>query len=148
MDIKKVIKAHNYTINQVADMMGRNRVTLSQTIARNPTVETLQKIADTIGCKVGEFFADEVEPPFVMFVHNGTPHAPTTVEDIFTLLREWRAEEFCRCCCKEALAYIRDINLTDPDVIGELDRLESLLYKGTFCRCGASKAGEVLQGDE
>lgn len=60
MDIKRVIKEKGFTINQVADMMGKNRVTLSQTISRNPTVETLQKIADTIGCKVGDFFADDV----------------------------------------------------------------------------------------
>lgn len=61
MDIKKVIKERGYTINQVADMMGKNRVTLFQTISRNPTVETLQKIADAIGCKVGDFFRDEID---------------------------------------------------------------------------------------
>lgn len=41
--------------------MGKNRVTLFQTISRNPTVETLQKIADAIGCKVGDFFQDEAD---------------------------------------------------------------------------------------
>ena len=61
MDIKKVIKDRGFTINQVADMMGKNRVTLFQTISRNPTVETLQKIADTIGCRVGDFFRDEID---------------------------------------------------------------------------------------
>lgn len=60
MDIKRVIKEKGFTINQVADLMGKNRVTLSQTISRNPTIETLQKIADTIGCNVGDFFRDEV----------------------------------------------------------------------------------------
>lgn len=59
MDIKRIIKEKGFTINQVADMMGKNRVTLFQTISRNPTVETLQKIADTIGCNVGDFFRDE-----------------------------------------------------------------------------------------
>lgn len=61
MDIKKIIKDRGYTINQVADMMGKNRVTLFQTISRNPTVETLQKIADTIGCRDGDFFRDEID---------------------------------------------------------------------------------------
>ncbi len=42
-------------------MMGKNRVTLFQTISRNPTVETLQKIADAIGCRVGDFFRDEID---------------------------------------------------------------------------------------
>lgn len=60
MNIKRVIKEKGFTINQVADLMGKNRVTLSQTISRNPTIETLQKIADTIGCRVGDFFRDEI----------------------------------------------------------------------------------------
>lgn len=61
MDIKRVIKEKGFTINQVADLMGKNRVTLSQTISRNPTIETLQKIADAIGCRVGDFFRDEID---------------------------------------------------------------------------------------
>lgn len=138
MNIKKVIKAHNYTINQVADKMGKNRVTLSQTIARNPTVETLQRIADTIGCKVGEFFADENERPFVMFIHNGTNHTPASVKEVFTLIKEWRADEFGQCCCTEALSYIRTVNISDPDILAALTTLEKLLDKETFCRCGAT----------
>ena len=35
--------------------MGITRVTLAQNLSRNPTVGTLQKIADVIGCKVGDF---------------------------------------------------------------------------------------------
>lgn len=59
MNIKKVIKEHGYTIEGVAEKMGISRVTLSQNISRNPTVMTLERIADAIGCKVGDFFADD-----------------------------------------------------------------------------------------
>lgn len=84
MDVKKVIKEKGFTINQVAEMMGKNRVTLSQTISRNPTVETLQKIADTIGCKVGDFFTDSSD--FVAFVRkNGTTFTFDSEDD----LRRW-----------------------------------------------------------
>ena len=41
--------------------MGITRVTLAQNLSRNPTVGTLQKIADVIGCKVGDFFVDDMD---------------------------------------------------------------------------------------
>ena len=58
MDVKTIIKEKGYTIEQVAKKMGVTRVTLSQNLSRNPTIKTLQKIADVIGCKVGDFFIE------------------------------------------------------------------------------------------
>lgn len=48
-------------MEEVAERMGVSRVTLSQTLSGNPTMSTLQRIADALGCKVGEFFLDELE---------------------------------------------------------------------------------------
>lgn len=61
MNVKGMIKQKGYTIDKVASMIGVTRVTLSQTLSRNPTVATLQKIADAIGCRVGDFFIDEMD---------------------------------------------------------------------------------------
>lgn len=67
MDIKTVIKAHGYTIERVAneweEKNGKSitKGALSQSINKNPTIETLQKIANVIGCKVGDFFLDEMD---------------------------------------------------------------------------------------
>lgn len=61
MDVKSIIKKKGYTLDWVAQELGITRVTLSQNLSRNPTVNTLQKIADVIGCKVGDFFEDEKE---------------------------------------------------------------------------------------
>lgn len=61
MNIKGVIKKRGYTLEQVASKIGINRVTLSQNLSGNPSLTTLRKIADTIGCNVGEFFRDELE---------------------------------------------------------------------------------------
>ena len=63
MDVKSIIKKKGYTLDWVAQELGITRVTLSQNLSRNPTVNTLQKIADAIGCKVGDFFEDENESP-------------------------------------------------------------------------------------
>ena len=48
-------------MEEVAERMGVSRVTLSQTLSGNPTMSTLQRIADALECKVGEFFLDELE---------------------------------------------------------------------------------------
>ena len=61
MDIKSIIKQKGLTMEEVAEQMGISRVTLSQTLSGNPTMSTLQRIADALGCKVGEFFLDELE---------------------------------------------------------------------------------------
>ncbi|MBP5770959.1 MAG: helix-turn-helix transcriptional regulator [Bacteroidaceae bacterium] len=59
MIISKVIRQHGYTIEQVAIKLGLKRGSLANMIGGNPTVETLQKIADAIGASRSEFFADE-----------------------------------------------------------------------------------------
>ena len=83
MDIKKVIKDRGWTIERVAAEMptkkngveskGINRVTLMQTLSNNPTIGTLQRIADIIGCKVGDFFADEYPVSRLVCPHCGKP---------------------------------------------------------------------------
>lgn len=56
MRIKEVIQEKGLTINKVAELMGVNRVSLSNTINGNPTVETLQKIATALDVPVSELF--------------------------------------------------------------------------------------------
>lgn len=62
MDVKSIIKEKGFTIEQVAKEMGISRVTFTQNLSRNPTMRTLQRIADVLGCKVGDFFKDEIVP--------------------------------------------------------------------------------------
>ena len=75
MDIKSVIKAHGYTIDRIANEWesknGKSitRGALSQSINNNPTIDTLQKIANVIGCKVGDFFAAYLSSAFAI-LHN------------------------------------------------------------------------------
>lgn len=97
MDVKKVIKAHGFLMGQVAEAMGITRVTLSQNLTGNPTIKTLQKIADVIGCNIGEFFTDEMpgyssggdNVSFCAFVcENGDMHTFANKEDLRTFLEE------------------------------------------------------------
>ena len=54
--IKELIKEKGTTIQNIADAIGINRVTLSNSINGNPTVETLNKIADALNVPVTELF--------------------------------------------------------------------------------------------
>lgn len=75
MDVKTIIKEKGFTIEQVAKEMGITRFTFTQNLSRNPTMRTLQRIADVLGCKVGDFFKDEIEPskPTFFCPHCGKP---------------------------------------------------------------------------
>ena len=53
MDVKTIIKEKGFTIEQVAKEMGITRFTFTQNLSRNPTMKTLQRIADVLECKVG-----------------------------------------------------------------------------------------------
>lgn len=64
MNIKKVIKAKGLTLKEVADRMGITTAGLSQHLKGNPSVQTLQRIADAIGCEVGDFFTASANPAF------------------------------------------------------------------------------------
>lgn len=61
MDIKSIIKEKGYTIQDVADKIGVNRVTLTLTLQGNPTYKKMKEIADAIGCNVVDFFRDETQ---------------------------------------------------------------------------------------
>ena len=71
MDVKRVIKEKRFTLEKVSNELGITRVTLSQNLSRNPTVKTLQKIAEVIGCNVGDFFNDEEKT--IICPHCGKP---------------------------------------------------------------------------
>lgn len=60
LNIKRVIASKGKTSVQVADALGVNKGTFSRVINKNPTVDTLERIAIVLGCKVGDFFADDV----------------------------------------------------------------------------------------
>lgn len=62
MDIQAVIKARGFTQNQVAEALGVTKSSLSQSVHNdNTSIKMMKRIADVIGCKVGDFFKDELE---------------------------------------------------------------------------------------
>lgn len=63
MEIKKIIKKKGMTPKLVAERMGIRRRELSYIIDDVPgytNIRTLRKIAQIVGCKIGDFFLDEL----------------------------------------------------------------------------------------
>lgn len=81
MDIKGVIKSKGYTLKQIADVMPNSRSkkqgitkgAFSQMVNGHVSLETLRTIAEIIGCKVGDFFYDEMSDnsPKIVCPHCG-----------------------------------------------------------------------------
>lgn len=90
MIISKVIRQHGFTIEQVAQKLGLQRGSLANMIGGNPTVETLQKIADAIGASRSEFFSDEVgdvprperEPLMQQTIEHGGRQLRITIDEL------------------------------------------------------------------
>ena len=61
MHIKYTLKKIGLTQNDLADMLGINRVSLSRLLSdkNDMRISTIKKIADAIGCDVAEFFTPE-----------------------------------------------------------------------------------------
>lgn len=59
LKIKELAKSKGLTLNDLANKMGINRVTLSNMINGNPTVSTLSKIAESLNVPVSELFSLE-----------------------------------------------------------------------------------------
>lgn len=63
-NIRRAIKAHHLKSREVAERLGVTPESIISYGKGNPTVRTLFKIADAIGCDVRElFYADTDAPP-------------------------------------------------------------------------------------
>lgn len=63
--IKQIAKKRGYTMVQVAEKLGVNPVSLSSAINGNPTVATLEKIANVLGVDVADFFEKDDRSPVI-----------------------------------------------------------------------------------
>lgn len=56
LSVKEVCKEKGFTIQDLADKMEMKRESLSRAINGNPTLETLEKIANALGVDITELF--------------------------------------------------------------------------------------------
>lgn len=84
--VKEVLKEKGYTIQSLSEVMGVNRVSLTNSINGNPTVETLEKIASTIGVDISELFVSDGVVGAIRA--KGRTYEINSIDDIKKLLSE------------------------------------------------------------
>ena len=86
MRIKEVCKEKGVTLQHVAELMGVNRVSLSNSINGNPTISTLEKIADALGVSVVELFEAKREGFMALVDNDGELRRFDTIEALRTYI--------------------------------------------------------------
>jgi transcriptional regulator with XRE-family HTH domain len=61
--VKEIIREKGLTQSELADKLGVTRVSLSKTLAGNPTIDTLQRIAVQLSVPLWRLVVDPVDLP-------------------------------------------------------------------------------------
>ena len=89
--IKEICKSKGVTLQEVADRMGVNRVSLSASINGNPTLTTLEKVANALGVEVFDLFAPS-RPDFSAFIdHGGKLYRVNSIRELENLIAKLKA---------------------------------------------------------
>lgn len=101
MSIKEFIKSKGFTLSEVASKMkdkqgniGVSHASLSKMLDNNPTTNKLREVASIIGCKVGDFFTDEMSgKDFVALIKSGNEFfCASSLKDLENIVSELKAK--------------------------------------------------------
>lgn len=101
MNIKEFIKSKGFTLSEVASKMkdkqgniGVSHASLSKMLDNNPTTNKLREIASIIGCKVGDFFTDEMSnTDFVALIKSGSEFfCASSLKDLEDIVSELKTK--------------------------------------------------------
>jgi len=83
LKVKEVIKTKGLTMQQVADVLGITRDTLTRNINGNPTIETLEKIAKVLAVSVSDLLNETKLDEVIGIVRVGNnTHVINSKDDI------------------------------------------------------------------
>lgn len=75
--IKEVIKDKGHTVTSLAEKIGITQVSLSRIINGNPTVETLEKIANALDVDIKDLFHSTKDEAFeTLYIKKGEKFMP------------------------------------------------------------------------
>ena len=90
LKIKDVARSKGMTMAQIAEKLGINPITLSQSLNGNPTLSRLTEVADVLGVDVGELFVQprtgKGEIHGCLFV-DGDPVIVNSKDELLTLAK-------------------------------------------------------------
>lgn len=88
--IKELCKEKGINITQLAEVMGIKQESLSRAINGNPTIETLQKIADALKVELWELFTSSTskEELTALIAHKGEFYRASTVAELENIVEK------------------------------------------------------------
>ena len=94
LKIKDVAKSRGMTMAQIAEKLGINPITLSQSLNGNPTLSRLKEVADVLGVDVSELF---VQPKGKLNIHgcifvDGKPFVVQSKKELLKLAKTLEKE--------------------------------------------------------
>lgn len=134
--LKELLKDKHITSVQLADSVGVSKTMVSYWLSGKnfPTPDNIEAIANALGVPVWQLFVSPALTPVVgasdmiaFFHYKGNSHLPTTVDQVMSILKDWREEEFHQECHRHYFDYLREKYADNPDVLLLVERLCSLL---------------------
>lgn len=96
MRFKETLEKYGITQMELADRLGINRVSVSRLLSEKNDIRlsTIEKIAKAIGCKVGDFFADEMSgTDFTALVKSGNEFfCASSLKELEDIVSELKAK--------------------------------------------------------
>lgn len=88
--IKEILKEKRLTQVELAHKLGVTPVGLNKMINGNPTIDTMQRIADALNVEVRDLFASKLgdDQPLGFVQYKGEIHKITSTDDLKGLLAE------------------------------------------------------------
>lgn len=80
--VKEICKAKNLKMEDLANLLGITRATLTRNIAGNPTVETLERIASALGTPLKDLFTAPNSKLYGVVVYQDKPYNINSLEDL------------------------------------------------------------------
>ena len=90
--IKEVCKEKGIFQKDLADKLGITDIALRASLKGNPTIGTLEKVANALGVDITELFKQK-SGTIGIIRHNGESYEINTISDIEKLLAEIKGEE-------------------------------------------------------
>lgn len=128
--IEAILNQKGLSKAALAELMGTSRQNVNA-LLKNPTKAKMMEIASALGVPAWQLFASPEEvasEQFIAFFHyKGKSHTPETLEEMMTILREWKAEEYHRICHTHDLEHMRERFATQSEIQQLLDSLCALI---------------------
>lgn len=134
--LKELMKEKRVASVQLADSVGVSKTMVSYWLSGKnfPTPDNIEAIAKALDVPVWRLFmspestAEMIVDDMVAFFHyKGNSHLPTTVDQVMSILKDWKSEEFHKECHRRDFDHLREKYEDNQEVLSLMETLCSLI---------------------